>query len=302
LTRSIPHIFPHLDGYLHYLYAQKRLARNTLDAYRSDIFFFFDFLALRNIENIKQVSVETVRAFLTHCHERDISSRSNARRLAALKSFFDYLFRQKVIPDNPLARMQSPKTGRGLPKPLTIGEVDRLLAVRDLRSAYVLRDSAMLYLLYSTGLRVSELVGLNVAACDMIGCRVKVLGKGNKERMVPFGEPARGSLVEYLEKGRPFFVEKKATKYLFVSNRGTAMTRTRFWQIVKDRALKAGILKPVSPHMLRHSFATHLLANGADLRAVQLMLGHADISTTQIYTGVESSRFKEVHRRFHPRG
>ncbi|MDH3348326.1 MAG: site-specific tyrosine recombinase XerD [Desulfobulbaceae bacterium] len=295
-------IFSYLDEYLHYLYAQKRLARNTLDAYRSDILFFLNFLAVQDFNKLEDVSAETIRSFLRQCHKCNVSSRSNARRLAALKSYFRYLFKQGLLVDDPLAMMQTPKIGKGLPKPLSVSEVDLLLTIPDLTGPYILRDYAMLYLLYSTGLRVSELVGLTVGACDMVGGRVRVIGKGNKERLVPFGEQARERVAKYFEKGRHCFVRNKATKYLFLSNRGTGMTRVRFWQIVKDCALRAGIVKPVSPHMLRHSFATHLLANGADLRSVQVMLGHSDISTTQIYTGVEPSRFKDVHRRFHPRG
>jgi integrase/recombinase XerD len=179
--------------------------------------------------------------------------------------------------------------------------VDRLLTVPVRKTPFVLRDYAMLYLLYATGMRVSELVGLPVNGCSLTAGHVRILGKGGKERIVPFGEIAAERLREYLESGRPALV-KKISPYLFLSNRGTAMTRTRFWQIVNALAISAGIRRSISPHMLRHSFASHLLAGGADLRAVQMMLGHSDITTTQIYTKIEGSRLKTTHQRFHPRG
>ncbi len=160
----------------------------------------------------------------------------------------------------------------------------------------------MLYLLYSTGLRVSELISLPLAACNLSACFVRVIGKGNKERLVPFGEPAKESINEYLEKGRPHILKGKRSNVMFITNRGKGMTRLRFWQIIKERSRATGIKKEISPHMLRHSFATHLLAHGADLRAVQMMLGHSDITTTQIYTHIDQDRLKNIHKKFHPRG
>jgi integrase/recombinase XerD len=248
------------------------------------------------------VTSEHLRGFFRHCHDRKISARSNGRRLAALRAFFGYLVREKVAVANPAVEIDAPKTGRSLPKALNLDDVDRLLTMPPQKTPLILRDYAMLYLLYATGMRVSELVGLPVSACSLISLHLRVRGKGDKERIVPFGEVAGTRLREYLELGRPAFLKKKASPFLFLSNRGTAMTRARFWQIINDLAAHAGIRQRISPHMLRHSFATHLLAGGADLRAVQMMLGHTDITTTQIYTKVESSRLKEAHRRFHPRG
>lgn len=245
---------------------------------------------------------EHLRGFFRHCHRQKISARSNARRLAALKAFFAYLVREKVVSANPAMDIDSPKTGRSLPKALNIEEVDRLLTLPPLKTPLLLRDYAMLYLLYATGMRVSELVGLPISSCNLTSLHLRVRGKGDKERIVPFGEIAGRRLQDYLELGRPTLLKKRASPALFLSNRGTPMTRARFWQIINNLAAQAGIHKRISPHMLRHSFATHLLAGGADLRAVQMMLGHADIATTQIYTKVDTSRLKSTHQRFHPRG
>jgi integrase/recombinase XerD len=248
------------------------------------------------------VTGKHVRDFFLHCHRKQISSRSNARRLAALRAFFDYLVREKLLGSNPVSDIDRPKTGNILPKALNVSEVDQLLAPPSRTSPLILRDHAMLYLLYATGMRVSELVQLPVVNCSMTSGHVRVLGKGNKERIIPFGEAAGERIRVYVEQARPALLKKKSSPFLFISNRGTAMTRARFWQIINVLAVNAGIRKRISPHMLRHSFATHLLAGGADLRAVQMMLGHSDISTTQIYTKIDSGRLKSTHQRYHPRG
>jgi integrase/recombinase XerD len=189
-----------------------------------------------------------------------------------------------------------------LPKALTSAEVNRLLAAPAVSSPIIYRNLAMIYLLYSTGMRVTELVQLPLVACNLNAGFVRIMGKGNKERLVPFGDAAKNKIQEYLDNGRSHILGSKRSNYLFVTNRGSCMTRLRFWQILKEFATAAGISKNISPHMLRHSFATHLLANGADLRAVQMMLGHSDITTTQIYTHIDQERLKNVHKKFHPRG
>ncbi len=292
-----------LDLFLNYLLAERRLARNTVVAYASDIRFFLDHLdKTAPGTDLSSVTSEHIRGFFLHSHTKQIRSRSNARRLAALRAFFDFLAREKVIRDNPVSDIDAPKIGHSLPKALNISEVDRLLTTPAQSTPYILRDYAMLYLLYATGMRVTELVSLPVTNCSLTGFHVRVLGKGNKERIVPFGEAAGDRLRAYLEQGRPALLKKRPSPYLFLSNRGTAMTRARFWQIVNDLASHAGIRRKISPHMLRHSFATHLLAGGADLRAVQMMLGHSDIATTQIYTKIDATRLKSIHQRFHPRG
>ncbi len=246
--------------------------------------------------------METIHGFLIVCRSKSISHRSNARRVSALNAFFSFLNRQGHIDRNPFAMVDLPKSGRLLPKALSSEEVTRLLLQPAAPTPLLVRNHTMLVLLYSTGLRVSELVSLPLAGCNMDGGFLKVLGKGNKERLIPFGRAAAEAVAGYLESSRPQLLKGRKSTYLFITNRAKPMTRARFWQIVRENAGAAGINKPISPHMLRHSFATHLLANGADLRAVQMMLGHADISTTQIYTHIDQDRLKSIHRSFHPRG
>jgi integrase/recombinase XerD len=219
-----------------------------------------------------------------------------------LNSFFSFLTRQGRIKRNPFGMVDLPKSGRLLPKALSLEEVNRLLEQSEVSSPLLVRNWTMLLLLYSTGLRVSELVSLPLAGCNLESGFLKVVGKGNKERLIPFGTTAGEAVAGYLESSRPEMLKGRRSSYLFITNRAKPMTRARFWQIVKEKAEAAGIRHPISPHMLRHSFATHLLANGADLRAVQMMLGHADIATTQIYTHIDQDRLKSIHRSFHPRG
>lgn len=288
--------------FLQYLTIQRRLADNTVTAYRSDLDIFLDYLHRQKIGDLRAVTREHIHHFFKYCHRRNISSRSNARRLAALRAFFSYLYDLEIIDTNPVKEIDPPKSGRSLPKALSISEVNALLKVPQKAAPMALRNYAMLHLLYATGLRASELVDLPVHNCSLAGHHVRVIGKGNKERMVPFSHVTAQHLNEYLEKGRPQILKGRPVNLLFVSNRGKGMTRNRFWQIIREVAQSAGIQKDVSPHMLRHSFATHLLTGGADLRAVQMMLGHADITTTQIYTQIDTSRLKSLHQRFHPRG
>jgi integrase/recombinase XerD len=219
-----------------------------------------------------------------------------------LRAFFRFLQDRGLIAINPLAEIDAPKIGRSLPKSLSIAEVDDLLRLPECTPPLVLRNHAMLHLLYASGLRVSELVNLPVNGCNLSNGHLRILGKGNKERVIPFSALAGEMVQAYIASGRPALLKGKPSPFLFCTNRGTAMTRNRFWQIIRETARAAGISKEISPHMLRHSFATHLLAGGADLRSVQMMLGHTDISTTQIYTHVDTDRLKSIHKRFHPRG
>ncbi len=253
------------------------------------------------MNRFQDVTIAIIHNYLEESRKNHISHRSNARRISALKSFFAYLKEERQVDTNPFYSIDLPKSGRTLPKALTTAEVNRLLAEPAVFKPITLRNQAMLYLLYSTGLRVSELTRLSLAACNINSGFVRVLGKGDKERLVPFGEAAKEQLVRYLKDSRPHILKGKKSNFLFVTNRGSAMTRLRFWQIIKEAAIAAGISKTISPHMLRHSFATHLLAHGADLRAVQLMLGHTDITTTQIYTHIDQDRLKNIHKKFHPR-
>lgn len=248
------------------------------------------------------VDQEQIQRYLQFCHQRHISPRSTARRLAALRAYFLFLQERGRIATSPLTEIDAPKIGRSLPKALSVAEVDLLLRAPENPSPLTLRNHTMLHLLYASGLRVSELVHLPINGCNLASGHLRILGKGNKERLVPFSAAAGGMIREYLDRGRPLILKGKACALLFCTTRGTAMTRNRFWQIVREAALRAGINKDISPHMLRHSFATHLLAGGADLRSVQMMLGHSDIATTQIYTQIDVDRLKSTHRRFHPRG
>ena len=223
------------------------------------------------------------------------------RKLSCFRSFFRFLHGEKIIETIPTDYLDGPKIGRSLPKGLSTNEINRLLSHAE-NNPLGLRNHAMLHLLYATGMRVSELIQLEITSVNQTGGFVRVLGKGDKERLVPFSQTAKEALQKYLKKGRPLLLKKKMSRQLFITMRGTGMTRARFWQIISQTAANNGITKKISPHMIRHSFASHLLAGDADLRAVQMMLGHANIATTQIYTHVDSDRLKAIHKKFHPRG
>jgi len=293
---------PFLGQFIQYLSLERRLAANTILAYQADLVSFLDFLRPQRLTQLSQIDAGHLRAYLAHCHAQGISSRSNARRISSLRAFFKFLLAEKCITIDPCGVLDLPKPGRPLPKVLTIPEVNRLLTPPANDNALALRNNAMLHLLYATGMRVSELVNLPLAGVNLLGGYVRVFGKGSKERLIPFGEAAREYLKIYTQNGRPRILKKRTSDLLFVTGHGKPMTRLRFWQIVRQTARLNEISKKISPHMLRHSFATHLLEHGADLRSVQMMLGHADIATTQIYTHVDSNRLKSAHQKFHPRG
>ncbi|MFV0439482.1 MAG: site-specific tyrosine recombinase XerD [Desulfopila sp.] len=301
-----PSLSPHLQNaaerFLRYLVAERRLAENSIAAYMADITFFLHYLTGRKTVDLAGVDLTTIHNFLARCRAREISHRSNARRVSALRTFFHFLVRENLVAVNPFTSVDLPRSGRKLPTALSEAEVSRLLAAAAGPSHLARRNQAMLYLLYATGLRVSELVRLPLVAVNFSSCFVRVLGKGDKERLIPFGLAAKAQLEDYLNLCRPLILRGKPSNFLFVTGRGSCMTRLRFWQIIRATARAAGITKEISPHMLRHSFASHLLAHGADLRAVQMMLGHADISTTQVYTHIDQDRLKNIHKQFHPRG
>lgn len=290
------------DQFYRYLITEKRLSENSVSAYIADIHGFLSFISQNNITRLERVDIGVIHRYLEKSRKDRISHRTNARRISALKTFFVFLLQEKTVTFNPFHAVDLPKSGRTLPKALTIEEVNRLLAAPAVSTPVNQRNRAMLYLLYSTGLRVTELVQLPFRACNISSGFVRVMGKGGKERLVPFGEAAKKQLENYIANARSHILGGKRSNALFVTNRGSAMTRLRFWQILRETATAAGISKNISPHMLRHSFATHLLAHGADLRAVQLMLGHSDITTTQIYTHIDQDRLKDIHKKFHPRG
>ncbi len=303
-VQKLPSKFTALhELFIHYLISERRLAENSVAAYAADTTFFLQFLVTKQKRSLNSVDLEIIHGFLDYClHVRNVSKSSNSRRISALKSFFAFLLREKLVKQNPFDTVELPKKGKNLPKALSLLEVKRLLTPPIGSKPIAIRDTSMLFLLYSTGLRVTELVKLPLSACNLGAGFVRVIGKGNKERLIPFGDQAKEKLEAYLKSARPAILKGKRSNYMFVTGRGTCMTRLRFWQIIRKMALAAGISKDISPHMLRHSFATHLLSHGADLRSVQMMLGHADISTTQIYTHIDQERLKSIHKKFHPRG
>lgn len=301
-TQIPEHFLAPFELFLHHLISERRLAENTISAYSADITLFLQFIEKKRITDLASVDLELIHKFLTSSVKRHVSYRSNARRISCLRTFFHYLAREGLVSTNPFVCVDLPKSGRKLPVTLTEDEVSKLLTLPAVPTPLAIRNQAMLYLLYGTGLRVSELVNLELTAVNLTSGFARVLGKGNKERLIPFGQPTREKVEGYLKLSRPLILKGKRSKHLFVTNRGGPMTRLRFWQIIRQCAMSSGIDKEISPHMLRHSFATHLLANGADLRAVQMMLGHSDIATTQVYTHVDQDRLKDIHKQFHPRG
>jgi len=279
------------------------LAENSVEAYAADINFFLTYITTQKKRTLNGVDLTAIHSFLEQGREqKQVGNRTNARRISALKSFFTFLLRENLVTHNPFSTVDLPRSGKSLPKALSQSEVKRLLAPANSPTPIAARDNAMLFLLYSTGLRVSELVQLPLNGCNLAAGFVRVIGKGNKERLIPFGDQAKEKIEQYLKTSRPLILKGKRSNYLFITARGSCMSRLRFWQIVRKTAQSAGIEKGISPHMLRHSFATHLLSHGADLRAVQMMLGHADIATTQIYTHIDQDRLKSIHKKFHPRG
>jgi len=290
------------DRFIHFLISERRLAENSVSAYSADITLFLEFIAEKERSDFESIDLILIYAFLEKSRVQSPSPRSSARRVSALKTFFAFLYDRNLIEENPFLHVALPRTGLTLPKAPSEAEVEQLLNYKATNKPLNIRNNCMVYLLYATGMRVSELINLPLSSCNIEAGFVRVFGKANKERLVPFNEAAKAIIQNYLTTARPLIIKKRTSNYLFVTGRGTPMTRLRFWQIIRDMARSVGIQKDISPHMLRHAFATHLLSNGADLRSVQMMLGHADIATTQIYTHVDQKRLKAVHKKFHPRG
>jgi len=289
----------YLPIFLDYLSVEKGLARNSLSSYRADLRHFGHWLADQSLDLERVERIHIVRYFQA-LRTAGIAARSVARALAALRGMFRFLVTERHLKHDPTENIENPKLWTTLPKSLQPSEVEALLRAPDRATPEGLRDAAMLELLYATGLRVSELIHVKVEDLVMDAGFLRTIGKGSKERIVPFGDTARDAVVAYIESGRPHFV-KRADAHLFLSNRGRAMSRQSFWMKIVRYARQAGIASHISPHVLRHSFATHLLENGADLRSVQMMLGHSDISTTQIYTHVTRARLQRLYEQFHPR-
>jgi len=289
-----------LDLFFNHLSVERGLSANTLAAYSGDLGDLHLYLKKSGVSSWEQVSREHISGYIQQLGGA-FAPRSRARRLAAFRSFFKFLERNGRIAVNPAALIHFPKLNPQLPKVLGFAEVESLLNSPDTSRTLGQRDKAIFELLYASGLRVSELAGLLVRQVFLEPGYLVVLGKGSKERMVPMGELASESLRTYLQNGRLALLKNGFAPEVFLNSRGEKISRQGVWKIIKAHALRAGIIKNISPHMLRHSFATHLLENGADLRSLQVMLGHADISTTQIYTHVAKERLKEIHRKFHPR-
>ncbi len=291
-----------IDAFCDALWLEDGLSRNTLDSYRRDLQQFSGWLQGHGGHDLLAVDQALIQEYLAHKFRAQARASSAARLLSSLKRFYRHALRQNAISADPTLRIDTPKLPRALPKTLTEADVEALLAAPVLDQPLGLRDRAMLEVLYASGLRVSELVTLTVPQVSRDMGVVRVLGKGSKERLVPLGEEALAWIGRYLREARPLLLKGRASDALFVTARAAAMTRQSFWHLLKRYAMQAGLSKPISPHTLRHAFATHLLNHGADLRVVQLLLGHADISTTQIYTHVAQERMKQLHAKHHPRG
>jgi len=288
-----------IERFLDALWMERGLSENTLLAYRSDLLLFSRYLMLAQ-HQLADARDDWLLAFLAARNQDSV--RTRARRLSSLRCFYQYLIREGLCTTDPSVGIQAPRLGRSLPMTLSETEVEVLLAAPAVDTDLGLRDRCMLEVLYATGLRVSELVNLGLGQINLRQGVVRVMGKGSKERLVPLGEEALDWVARYLREGRSVVLGERHSEALFVTSRGSSMTRQAFWYNIRRHALVAGIDKPISPHTLRHAFATHLLNHGADLRVVQLLLGHSDISTTQIYTHVASARLQELHARHHPRG
>jgi integrase/recombinase XerD len=292
-----------LDDFIHFLVVEKGLSKNTIVSYKRDLNSYITYL--KNVEQLGHfngVQRPQIVHFLGHLKDTGKSSKTLARHIASIRAFHHFLLREKAVDHDPTVHIESPQHERSLPKVLSMEEVEILLDSPKLTDHFGYRDKAMLEMMYATGIRVSELIGLTLSDVHLTMGFVRCMGKGSKERIIPIGKTASDAIEQYLEKGRPKLASKKhKDDSLFLNHHGKGLSRQGFWKILKRLATEAGIEKELTPHTMRHSFATHLLENGADLRAVQEMLGHADISTTQIYTHVTKTRLKDVYTKFHPR-
>lgn len=291
-----------IDDYFHYLQIERGLAHNTFISYKRDLEQYKVYLVEQKaFTNWSEVKRHDIVAYLYSIKTTGKSSATIARMISAIRSFHQFMLREQLVQHDASMHIETPKTGRLLPAIMTLEEVDQLLNIRE-RTPLALRNKAMLELMYATGLRVTELVDLKMDDLHLMMGFVRCLGKGSKERIIPIGDMAKNALEDYLEHARGILIKKHQQEtVLFVNHHGRPLSRQGFWKIIKAVALEAGLTKDITPHTLRHSFATHLLENGADLRSVQEMLGHADISTTQIYTHITTTRLKDMYNQFHPR-
>lgn len=291
-----------MDEYLNYLVVEKGVSHNTVEAYSRDLNRHLAFLREQGIDDLNRVSSDDIILYMGGLRGDGLSSKSVNRSLAAVRGFYGFLLREKHIGGNPVSQIERAKVWMRLPDTLSQSEMDRLLAQPGDRTPMAVRDKAMLELLYATGIRVSELVSLNMGSINWQVGFLVAMGKGGKERIVPIGRSAYEHLSRYVESVRPGLLKGRTTDTLFLNRSGEAISRQGFWKIIKKYAMASGLAKRVYPHTFRHSFASHLLEGGADLRSVQTMLGHADISTTQVYTHVTKERLKDIHKKYHPRG
>jgi len=309
-----------IDSFLNYLSVERGLSNNTIISYRADLNSYVDFMTNQRIDALSKIAKNDIINFMLAQKDKGISANSIARRLAAIRMFHRFLARERILKSDPTTLIDSPKLWKKIPETLSLNEVDALIAQPDIRDKQGIRDKAILETLYATGMRVSEAVNLKIDNVNLDIGFLRCIGKGNKERVIPLGKKAITGIKRYLEVSRPHIlnpirntraakekdkisngVKNKASEFLFVNRFGKKISRQSFWKIIKKYAKTARIKKPMKPHTLRHSFATHLLERGADLRSVQEMLGHSNISTTQIYTHINKDRLKTIHRMFHPR-
>jgi len=290
-----------LETFLTYLVVIKGLSKNTSQSYKTDIEKLFTFVERKELDSITRLKSNLISEFLAELNISGLNISSINRCIVSIKQFFKYLMLENIIETDPTADLVSPRMKTTIPDVLSLEDIEKILNVPDLTKFEGIRDSAMLEVLYASGLRVTELVELKQVNINYDHGYLIVMGKGSKERIVPIGLTSIKKINDYLELSRPQLVKNELSDYLFITRRGTCFTRQGFWKLIKAYAKEAGIVKNISPHTIRHSFATHLLERGADLRTIQLLLGHSDISTTQIYTHVESKRLREIHKKYHPR-
>jgi len=290
-----------LSSYLDYLAIEKGLSRNSLEAYSHDLMDFISFFEEKGLKDLKSITPKDMRIYISFLRKKNLSTKSILRKLSSIKGFFKYLQIKGAIEENPIIAMELPKIWKQLPQTLSLAEVTSLLSQANIKTPMGLRDQAMLEILYGAGLRVSELIGLTINDVNLEVGFLRCFGKGSKERIVPLGEVAVNCLKAYLDHARAILLKGSASTYLFITRSGEKMTRQGFWKLIRKYAKQAGIRKTISPHVLRHSFASHLLEGGADLRSVQALLGHSDISTTQIYTHLTTEKIRDIYKKCHPR-
>ena len=290
------------DLYTNHMVLEKGLSSNTLESYTRDLTEFSSFMTHNGMKQINEVDTTAILAWIVHLDKNGLSAKSRARHLISVRGLFKYLIQENLLQVDPVKDVDIPRTGLYLPSVMPLEEVEKLLALPDLAKPRELRNAAMLEILYGAGLRVSELINMKVQDINFDAGFIRTFGKGSRERVVPVGSHARTRTLDWIKTGRPMMLKHIASKYLFVARAGKPMTRQGFWKIIKKYCLKADIRHNVTPHTFRHSFATHLIEGGADLRSVQTMLGHADISTTQIYTHISREHLLNMHKKYHPRG